>query len=108
MGLSKDPEACSLPPLSPSTLAPMARIAVITGASSGIGAATAEALATDGFDVVLGARRLEQLEGIADEVGGEAIVLDVTDPTSVEQFAAHLPRCDVLVNNPAARSGSIR
>lgn len=83
----------------------MARIAAITGASSGIGAATARALAADGFEVVLGARRLERLEDLAGEVGGEAIALDVADPGSVEAFAARLPRCDVLVNNAGGALG---
>jgi NADP-dependent 3-hydroxy acid dehydrogenase YdfG len=83
----------------------MARIAAITGASSGIGAAAARALAGDGFDVVLGARRLERLEEIAAEVGGEAYALDVTDPGSVEEFAERLPRCDVLVNNAGGAHG---
>jgi NADP-dependent 3-hydroxy acid dehydrogenase YdfG len=83
----------------------MARIAAITGASSGIGAAAARALAEDGFEMVLGARRLEQLEEVADAVGGEAIALDVTDPASVEAFAARLPRCDVLVNNAGGAHG---
>jgi len=83
----------------------MARVAAITGASSGIGAATARALAADGFHVVLGARRLERLEEVAAEVGGEAIELDVTDPGSVEAFAARLPRCDVLVNNAGGALG---
>ncbi len=83
----------------------MARIAAITGASSGIGAAAARALAGDGFDVVLGARRVERLEAIAGEIGGEARRLDVTDPGSVEEFAARLPRCDVLVNNAGGAHG---
>lgn len=83
----------------------MARIAAITGASSGIGAATARALAADGFQVVLGARRLERLEEIAVEVGGEAAALDVTDPASVAAFAERLPRCDVLVNNAGGALG---
>jgi NADP-dependent 3-hydroxy acid dehydrogenase YdfG len=83
----------------------MARIAAITGASSGIGAAAAQALAADGFRVVLGARRLELLEDVADAVDGEAIALDVTDPASVEAFAARLPRCDVLVNNAGGAHG---
>lgn len=83
----------------------MARVAAITGASSGIGAATARALAADGFEVVLGARRLERLEEVADEVGGKAVALDVTDPDSVERFAAGLPRCDVLVNNAGGALG---
>lgn len=83
----------------------MARVAAITGASSGIGAATARALAGDGFEVVLGARRLERLEQVASEVGGEAIELDVTDPDSVGDFAERLPRCDVLVNNAGGALG---
>jgi NADP-dependent 3-hydroxy acid dehydrogenase YdfG len=83
----------------------MTRIAVISGASSGIGAATARSLAADDFQVVLGARRLERLEEVAAEVGGEAIALDVTDPASVEEFAARLERCDVLVNNAGGALG---
>jgi NADP-dependent 3-hydroxy acid dehydrogenase YdfG len=83
----------------------MAKIAVITGASSGIGAAAARALAQDGFQVVLGARRVERLEAIADEVGGEAIALDVTDPGSVGELVARVPRCDVLVNNAGGAQG---
>lgn len=83
----------------------MARIAVVTGASSGIGAAAARALAGDGFRVVLGARRLERLEEIAAEIGGEAIELDVTDADSVAEFATRVPSCDVLVNNAGGAHG---
>lgn len=83
----------------------MAKVAVVTGASSGIGAAAARALAADGFDVVLGARRLQRVEQLAAEVGGEAFALDVTEPASVEEFAARVPRCDVLVNNAGGALG---
>jgi NADP-dependent 3-hydroxy acid dehydrogenase YdfG len=81
------------------------RTAVITGASSGIGAATARALAGEGYRVVLGARRLERLRALAEELGGEAIGLDVSDPDSVEAFAARVPACDVLVNNAGGALG---
>ncbi|HEX5714348.1 MAG TPA: SDR family NAD(P)-dependent oxidoreductase [Solirubrobacterales bacterium] len=83
----------------------MGRVAVITGASSGIGAATARALAGDGFEVVLGARRLDRVESLATEVGGRALRLDVADPGSVEEFAAAVTRCDVLVNNAGGALG---
>jgi NADP-dependent 3-hydroxy acid dehydrogenase YdfG len=75
------------------------RTAVVTGASSGIGAATAERLAAEGFDVVLGARRMDRLTALADRIGGRPMPLDVTDPASVEAFCDGLERVDVLVNN---------
>jgi NADP-dependent 3-hydroxy acid dehydrogenase YdfG len=81
------------------------KTAVVTGASSGIGAATARALAGDGFRVLVGARRLERLEALAGEIGGEAIALDVTDPASVEAFASRVGSCDVLVNNAGGALG---
>jgi NADP-dependent 3-hydroxy acid dehydrogenase YdfG len=83
----------------------MERTAVVTGASSGIGAATARLLAGDGYRVVLGARRLDRLEQLAGEIGAEAIALDVTDPASVEAFAARVPTCEVLVNNAGGALG---
>ena len=82
------------------------RVAVVTGASSGIGAATAQALAGAGFDVVLAARRMDRLQEVADRCGGTALPLDVTDQESVTAFAAEVPRCDLLVNNAGGALGS--
>lgn len=73
---------------------------MVTGASSGIGAATARALAGDGWTVVCAARRQDRVEALASEIGGVAAVLDVTDRASVEAFAADLPdEVSLLVNN---------
>ncbi len=83
----------------------MTKVAAITGASSGIGAATARALAADGYEVILGARRLDRLEALAGEIGGRALPLDVTDVESVAAFVAQTPRCDVLVNNAGGALG---
>jgi NADP-dependent 3-hydroxy acid dehydrogenase YdfG len=84
----------------------MIRTAVVTGASSGIGAATAARLAKDGYFVVLAARREERLLRLADQIGGKAIQLDVTDPSSVDRLAAQLDSCDVLVNNAGGAFGA--
>ncbi|WP_236789812.1 SDR family oxidoreductase [Amycolatopsis sp. GM8] len=81
------------------------RTAVITGASAGIGEATARALAEAGFHVVLGARRLDRLENVAAELAGTAFPLDVTDPTSVAAFVQRVPECHVLVNNAGGARG---
>ena len=84
-------------------------IVVVTGASSGIGAATARALATDGWHPVLGARRLDRLRELADETGGTALPLDVTDPASVETFAQRVRDLGTvrgLVNNAGGAKGA--
>ncbi len=81
------------------------RVAVVTGASSGIGAATARALAGAGFEVVAAARRLERCEELAAEIGGRALRLDVTDPGSVAELAEQVPDAAVLVNNAGGALG---
>ncbi|MFF0446509.1 SDR family NAD(P)-dependent oxidoreductase [Streptomyces sp. NPDC004609] len=86
-------------------------VAVVTGASSGIGAATARGLAAAGYRVVLTARREDRIETLAAELtdGGHqatAYALDVTDRPAVDAFAATLDRCDVLVNNAGGALGA--
>ncbi|WP_053845700.1 SDR family oxidoreductase [Paracidovorax avenae] len=87
---------------------PLSKIVLITGASSGIGEATARLLADSGATVLLGARRTDRLERIVADItarGGiaEARALDVTRRADVEAFAAHalerFGRIDVIVNN---------
>lgn len=83
------------------------RTAVITGASSGIGAATARQLAAAGYRVVLTARRKDRIEALAAELpDATAHALDVTDRAAVDAFAAALDRCDVLVNNAGGALGT--
>ena len=84
---------------------PGPKVAVVTGASSGIGAATVRRLRAEGFEVVAGARRLDRLRALADETGATASALDVTDRASVEAFCAQVPRCHVLVNNAGGAHG---
>jgi NADP-dependent 3-hydroxy acid dehydrogenase YdfG len=79
--------------------------AVVTGASSGIGAATARALAKAGFAVVLGARRLDRCKAVAEDIGGTALPLDVTDSESVRAFVEAVPECRLLVNNAGGAKG---
>ena len=80
-------------------------VAVVTGASSGIGAATVRRLVHDGFEVVAAARRTERLEELADETGCRPVALDVTDPASVSALADALTSCRVLVNNAGGAFG---
>lgn len=81
------------------------RVALVTGASSGIGAATVRGLATAGFEVVGAARRLERVEEVVGDLGGRALRLDVTDPDSVAALAESLPHLSVLVNNAGGALG---
>lgn len=81
------------------------RWAVVTGASSGIGAATARRLASEGFRVVVGARRVERLRALADDIGAVAARLDVTDADSVTEFVEQIPECHLLVNNAGGAKG---
>jgi NADP-dependent 3-hydroxy acid dehydrogenase YdfG len=91
---------------SPSTIGGASKpVAVVTGASSGIGAATARRLAADGFTVIVGARREDSIKSLAAEIAGTAIPLDVTSDNSVAEFAAQAPSCAVLVNNAGGAFG---
>lgn len=79
---------------------------MVTGASSGIGAATVRQLAAAGFSVVAAARRLDRLEELAAQTGARAVRLDVTDDASVAALAATVPDCAVLVNNAGGAIGA--
>lgn len=80
-------------------------VAVVTGASAGIGEATARILAAQGFHVVAVARRADRINALAAEIGGTAVVADVTDDAAVDKLATGLHRVDVLVNNAGGAKG---
>jgi len=81
------------------------KVAVVTGASGGIRAATAAALARDGWQVIVAARRKDKLDAVAAEIGGTAIELDVTSEESVRTFVDQIDRIDLLVNNAGGAKG---
>jgi hypothetical protein len=82
------------------------KTAVVTGASAGIGAATARQLAAAGYTVYAGARRVDRVEALAEEIGGVAHPLDVSDQASVDAFCAQVPAAlDLLVNNAGGALG---
>jgi NADP-dependent 3-hydroxy acid dehydrogenase YdfG len=79
---------------------------VVTGAGSGIGAATARALAGEGFHVFCAARRADRIQSVADEIGGTAVVCDVTSADDVARLAEAVgPRLDALINNAGGALG---
>jgi NADP-dependent 3-hydroxy acid dehydrogenase YdfG len=84
------------------------RRALVTGASSGIGAATVRRLRSEGGDVVATARRADRLAELADETGADTVVADVTSDDDVARLAAHVAHggpLDALVNNAGGAFG---
>jgi 3-oxoacyl-[acyl-carrier protein] reductase len=73
--------------------------ALVTGGGRGIGAGIARSLANDGWEVVVGARSREQVEAVADEIGGKWVQVDVADRDSVERAVAGAGPVDLLVAN---------
>lgn len=85
------------------------RLALVTGASSGIGAATVRALTSDGWSVIAAARRADLLETLSRETGCEVVVCDITDPRDIETLSAVVAAhgsLHALVNNAGAAIGS--
>ncbi len=85
--------------------APHRALAVVTGASAGIGEAIATRLAAENFRLILGARREDRLQEVANRLGAEARVLDVSDESSVAAFCAGIDQLEVLVNNAGGARG---
>jgi len=74
-------------------------VAFVTGGGRGIGAGIARALAEDGWSVVVGARSRDQIAAVAEEIGGRAVEVDVSDRKSVEQAFAEVGEVELLVAN---------
>ena len=108
MAGKEQPVTSSGPPTI-SEMAPSERVAVVTGASSGIGEATARGLNGAGFAVVLGARREDRLMAVARELGGRGLPLDVRDPASIQSFveaiSAEYGQVEILINNAGLAAG---
>ena len=87
-------------------------VALVTGAGSGIGEATARRLAEAGLEVICAGRRRERVESVATAIGGHALELDVIDPESVESIENRLPaglrEVDVLINSAGHDVGGRR
>ena len=86
------------------------KVAVITGASSGIGSATAAHLPRAGFHVHLGARRVDRLEALQSSIASEGLSasvceLDITNDASVAAFCQKVDSCNLLVNNAGLAIG---
>ena len=79
--------------------------ALVTGGGRGIGAGIARALASDGWDVVVGARSGAQVEAVASEIGGAGVQVDVSDRASVERMVAEAGDVDLLVANAGVSEG---
>ncbi len=95
----------------PADPAPSALRAIVTGASSGIGAATVRALRRDGWDVVAAARRIDRLQALAEETGSTPMALDVTDQASIDAFTAEVTAAGpvhALINNAGGAFGADR
>ena len=100
-GQRTEPHANASPdrPARPATGATDAPTALVTGATSGIGKEIARQLGEGGWQVLVGARELARGQGVAAEVGGRALLIDVTDAASIARAASEVAKLDVLVNN---------
>ena len=79
--------------------------ALVTGGGRGIGAGIARALASDGWDVVVGARSDAEVQAVASEIGGKWVQVDVADRASVERMVAEVGEVDLLVANAGVSEG---